>query len=94
MSRKNSLKPLKDRINDYQMARRQVRMQGRATVAAQLVGANNQLAQFFAQFYGMPLWKRVLWFLFGYKFINWKGALMLAGLIAALVGLHLFVFVK
>lgn len=98
MSRKNSLKPLKDRINDYQQARRQERIRGRATVAAQLIGANNQIATYFAQFYGMGLFKRILWFVFGYKYVNTRGAIYLAILVLALAlglfGLHKFVLIK
>lgn len=81
MSRKNAQKSIKERLNEYQQGRRQIRMQSRRTVAAQLIGQSNMLIASFNGFTNMRLYQKLAWFLFGPRYINYRGY----GLLVAIV---------
>jgi len=86
MSMGNRPKPLKDRLNEYQMGRRDIRKQGRSTVAAILQGQNNMVINAVNGFVGMNIVRRFIWILFGPRYVNsWKGYVMLVAAVSLIL---------
>lgn len=65
MSRKNALKPLRQRLNPEQKERRQFHITARRSIAEGLIANQNQLANLSVGFIYQGFWARLKWLVFG-----------------------------